>query len=258
MCKLTSVLFSSAIALALLAGTAQAQARGGPDWRDCNGRDVDARISACTRIIDQGGGRNSQMRAGAFNNRGIAYFSRGEFDRAVRDFDEAIAAKPNNPVLYHNRGMALYNKGDNEGAIRSYEEAIGRNPKYSIAHNDRANVYFRMKEYDKAISGYDEAVRLQPRDPVLYANRGNTYRMRGDYDQALRDFDDAIRLNPREAGSIYGRSQVYADKGDANRAIADLDEPGTLERDQRFANRSDNCLWLFKWDAMVTVYPNLF
>jgi tetratricopeptide (TPR) repeat protein len=228
--KLTSVLLSSAIALALMAGAAQA--RGGSDWRDCNGRDLDARISACSRIIDETGGRqNSTMRAGALNNRGIAYFAKGEFDRAIRDFDEAIAAKPNNPVLYHNRGMALYNKGDNEGAIRSYEEAISIHPKYAIAHNDRANVFFRIKDYDKAISGYDDAIRLQPRDPVLYANRGNTYRMKGDYDRALRDFEDAIKLNPREAGSIYGRSQVYADKGDANRAIADLDEAIRLRSD---------------------------
>jgi tetratricopeptide (TPR) repeat protein len=230
MYKLTSVLLSSAMVLALMAGTAQA--RGGSDWRDCNGRDIDARISACSRIIDETGGRsNSTMRAGAFNNRGIAYFSNGDFERAARDFDEAIAAKPNNPVLYHNRGMALYNKGDNEAAIRSYDEAISIYPKYSMAHNDRANVYFRMKEYDKAISGYDEAIRLQPRDPILYANRANTYRVKGDYDRALRDFDDAIRLNPREAGSIYGRSQVYADKGDAARAIADLDEAIRLRSD---------------------------
>lgn len=223
MCKLTSLFLYPAVALALLAGPAQA--RGGSDWRDCNGRDVDARISACSRIIDQAGSRsNSTMRASAFNNRGIAYFSKGEFDRAIRDFDEAIAAKPNNPVLYHNRGMALYNKGDNEGAIRSYEQAISIHPRYAMAHNDRANVFFRMKEYDRAISGYDDAIRLQPRDGVLFANRGNTYRMKGDYDRALRDFEEAIRLNPREAGSIYGRSQVYADKGDAGRAIADLDE----------------------------------
>ncbi|MCP4621787.1 MAG: tetratricopeptide repeat protein [Bradyrhizobium sp.] len=222
---MTSLSLISAAALAFLAGAVPAQARGGSDWRDCNGRDVDARISACSRIIDQTGGRsNSTMRAGAFNNRGIAYFSKGEFDNAMHDFDEAISAKPSNPVLYHNRGLALYNKGDNEGAIRSYEEAIRVQPRFTAAYNDRANVYFRMKEYDKAISGYDDAIRLQPRDGVLYANRGNTYRMKGDYDRALRDFDEAIRLNPREAGSIYGRSQVYADKGDTNRAIADLDE----------------------------------
>ena len=231
MCKLTSLLLSSAVALVLFAGSVPAQARGGSDWRDCNGRDVDARISACSRIIDEVGGRNSSMRAGAFNNRGIAYFSKGEFDRALRDFDEAISAKPNNPVLRHNRGMALFNKGDNEAAIRAYEDAISIHPKYAIAHNDRANVFFRMKEYDKAISGYDDAVRLQPRDPVLYANRGNTYRMKGDYDRALRDFDDGIRLNPREAGSIYGRSQVYADKGDTGRALADLDEAIRLRSD---------------------------
>lgn len=232
MYKLISTSFLSAMALLLVAGTSQATARGNSDWRDCNGRDVDARISACSRIIDQSGGRsNSTMRAGAFNNRGIAYFSKGEFDRAVRDFEEAIAAKPNNPVLHHNRGMALFNKGDNEGAIRAYEDAISIHPKYAIAHNDRANVFFRMKEFDKAISGYDDAIRIQPRDAVLYANRGNTYRMKGDYERALRDFDDGIRINSREAGLIYGRSQVYADKGDTVRALSDLDEAIRLRPD---------------------------
>ena len=120
MCNLTSLFRVSAVALALLASPLTAQARGGSDRRDCNGRDADARIAACTRIIDQNGSRaNATIRAGALNNRGIAYFSKGEFDRAIRDFDEAIAARPDNPVLHHNRGLALYNKGDSEAAIRS-------------------------------------------------------------------------------------------------------------------------------------------
>src|SRR5438105_5032039 len=115
--KLTSVMLSSAIALALMAGAAQA--RGGSDWRDCNGRDLDARISACSRIIDETGGRqNSSMRAGALNNRGIAYFAKGEFDRAIGDFDEAIVDKPHIPALYHSCGMALSNCGATEAAIR--------------------------------------------------------------------------------------------------------------------------------------------
>ena len=70
MCRLTSLFLSSALALALLAGAAPAQARGGSDWRDCNGRDADARIEACSRIIDQTGGRsNSTIRDSFVANR---------------------------------------------------------------------------------------------------------------------------------------------------------------------------------------------
>jgi len=225
MCKFLAVSGSILVlALGVVAGASPAAARGGgSDWRECNGRDLDARISACTRILDRG--RDSaNNRASAYNNRGIAYFSKGEIDRAIKDFDEAIRIKPNNVVLYHNRGLAWYGKGDNEQAIRSYDEAIAINPKYPMAHNDRANVYFRMKEYDKAISGYDDAIRLQPKNPILYANRGNTYRFKKDYDRALRDFDDAIRLGPRDSSAVYGRSLVYTDKGDYGRALADLYE----------------------------------
>lgn len=230
MCKPVSTFFLGLAWLAA-ASVAPASARGSSDWRDCNGRDLDGRISACSRILDQESRAGSTMRAGAFNNRAIAYFSKGDYERAIRDFDDAIATKPNNPLLYFNRGLALYNKGDNEAAIRSYEQAISIHPKYTLAYNNRANVYFRMKEYDRAISGYDDAIRLEPRSALLYANRGNTYRLKADYDRALRDFDEAIRIDPRESASIYGRSQVYSDKRDYGRAIADLDEAIRLKSD---------------------------
>src|SRR5689334_14073763 len=185
MCKTTSKITSTflvTLALWAMAGASDASARAGSDWRECNGRDADARIAACSRILDQGARGNSTMRAGAFNSRASAWFSKGEYERAARDLDEAIAEKPNNPVLYYNRGLVLANKGDNEAALRSFDEAISLNPRYSSAYNDRANVFFRQKDYDRAISGYDEAIRLDPRNSTLWGNRGNTYRQKGDYD----------------------------------------------------------------------------
>ena len=230
MYKMTST-FLVTLALWAMTGVTAASARGGSDWRECNGRDADARIAACTRILDQGGRSNSTMRAGAFNSRASAYFSKGDFERAARDLDEAIAAKPNNPVLYYNRGLVLANKGDNETALRSFDEAISLNPRYVSAYNDRANVFFRQTNYDRAISGYDDAIRLDPRNSTIYGNRGNAYRLKGDYDRALRDFDDAVRLDSRGSAAIYGRSQVYSSKGDYAHALADLDEAIRLKSD---------------------------
>ena len=108
MCRLSSLSLTAAVMLATLAAVPPARAGAGSDWRACNGRDVDDRIAACTRIIDQAGAKNPTMRTGAFNNRGIAYFSKGEFDRAIRDFDDVMRT---NKDLYVKMFHALLKDG---------------------------------------------------------------------------------------------------------------------------------------------------
>jgi tetratricopeptide (TPR) repeat protein len=230
MCKSIAIIGAIALTHLIAMGVSPADARQNSDWRGCNTGNADQRISACTRILDRGR-ENTNNRSSAHNSRGIAYFSKGETDRAMRDFDEAIRLKPKAPVLLYNRGFASYSKGDYDRAIQDYDEAIGIFPKYMLAINDRGNAYYRKGDYDRAIRSYDDAIRLNPKIAVAYANRANAYRMKADYDRAIRDFDDAIRLDPKDSGIIRSRGQLYAEKGDYNRAMGDLNEAIRLKTD---------------------------
>jgi tetratricopeptide (TPR) repeat protein len=46
----------------------------------------------------------------AYNNRGIAWYRRGDFDRAIADHDEAIQLDPKDAQAYYDRGMAWEKK----------------------------------------------------------------------------------------------------------------------------------------------------
>ena len=231
MCKLIAIILAIAFTGLVTIGVSPADARRqNSAWRECNTGNADQRISACTGIIDRGR-ESTNNRASAYNSRGIAYFSKGENDRAIRDFDEAIRLRPKIAVLLYNRGFAYYSKGDYDRAIQDYDAAIGIFPKYMLAFNDRGNAYYRKGDYDRAIRGYDDAIRLNPKIAIAYANRANAYRMKADYDRAIRDFDDAIRLDPKDPGAIRSRGQLYTDKGDYGRAIGDLSEAVRLKSD---------------------------
>jgi tetratricopeptide (TPR) repeat protein len=228
-----SIGMTAAIVLAhfFATGASPVSARQSSDWRECNGNDIEAKIAACTRILDSGRRESSNNRAIAYNNRGIGISAKGDNDRAIRDFDAAIQLKPNDPIIFHNRGLTYYDKGDYDRAIRDYDEAISLNPKYSAGYNARANVYFAKGEYDKAITGYEDAIRVFPKNAVAYANRGNVYSRKHDFDRAIRDYDEAIRINPKYAVAIHSRSGAYIAKGDYGRAGNDADEAIRLVSD---------------------------
>jgi tetratricopeptide (TPR) repeat protein len=56
--------------------------------------------------VIQSGHETPQDLATAFNNRGVAYASKRQLDRAIQDYDLAIRIKPNYAEALHNRRLA--------------------------------------------------------------------------------------------------------------------------------------------------------
>src|SRR5262247_2962997 len=118
---------------ALFAATAPAAAASRADWDACKGDDPDRSIAACTRII-QGRGKTAKDSAIAHHRRGFAYKSKGDFDRAIADLNEAIRLDPKYADAYYGRGLTYGNKGDLDRAIADYSEAIRLAPEVEAAY----------------------------------------------------------------------------------------------------------------------------
>ena len=59
---------------------------------------------------------------------------KGEYDKAIADYDEALKLDPKNALAYDSRGVAWYRKGEYDKAIADYGEAIKLDPKNAIAY----------------------------------------------------------------------------------------------------------------------------
>ena len=70
---------------------------------------------------------------------------KGDFDRAIADFNRAIELKPDYAEAYNNRGNAYSDKGDFDHAIADFSKAIELKPDFPIAYNNRS-VVCRQKE----------------------------------------------------------------------------------------------------------------
>ena len=64
----------------------------------------------------------------AYNNRGLAYSKKGDTDRAIADYTQAVQLDPKYAHAYQNRGLAYYGKGDTDRAIADSRRARQLDP----------------------------------------------------------------------------------------------------------------------------------
>src|SRR6266540_1228156 len=218
---------------ALIIGAVSVAARTLPsaaseDPKTCTQASGYVAIAACTRAIAAGAYQCHEL-AKLHYDRAFEYHAKGDDDRAIADYSEAIRLDPNYALAFYRRANSWQAKGDNDRAIADFNESIRLDPKDPCAFYNRAMAWSDKGERDRAIADYSEAIRLAPTYAVAFNNRGNAWGDKGDHDRAIADYDAAIRLKPKVAAFYLNRGNAWGDKGDNDRAIADYSEAIRLD-----------------------------
>ena len=179
----------------VFAAGAGAFAAGDPPTPECGSGDPEAVIAACSRIIDAGSDSRETM-AVAFFYRAHAHARKGDRDRAVADFSEAIRLDNRNPEAYRRRGNLLAGMDDFAAAFADFESALALEPDNVAVLAARGFARFRQRDTDGAVSDYTEALRIDPKDVWSYRLRGIARLASGAVGHAEADFRQAAILQP--------------------------------------------------------------
>jgi tetratricopeptide (TPR) repeat protein len=156
--------------------------------------------------------------------RGRAYLSKQEYQKAITDLDKAVEAIPNSFIAYNLRGFA-YDALDKQGqAMIEFNKAISLNPAYAEAYSNRGFVFYENKEYDKALQDYDKAIGLDPKLANAYNNRGFLYAAQGKVEQALKDYNQAIVIDPKLRDAFINRGNLYLRQKQYDAALIDFNQ----------------------------------
>jgi tetratricopeptide (TPR) repeat protein len=150
------------------------------------------------------------LSAVAYLDRGRAWCAKGDYNKALADYDEAIRLAPRAAVVYHNRGYLHFQKCEYDQALADYDEAIRLSPSVAVTYYDRGRVRFAKRDCDRALADFDEVIRLDPRCAVAREMRGHVRYAIGEYEEALADFGEALRLDPDSFMVYAARSWIRA------------------------------------------------
>src|SRR5262249_22792678 len=156
----TGVLLAAAMIFAALmvVSPAAAQRSQAETWCYGDNSTDDQVIAGCTQVIQSGRASHGNL-ASAYFNRGLGYRHKGDPDRAIADYTQAIQRDPT-AAHYNNRGLAYSDKGDLDRAIADYTQAIQRDPKHAKAYTNRCLAYRDRGDLDRAIADCTLAIQL--------------------------------------------------------------------------------------------------
>ena len=93
---------------------------------------------------------------------------RAEFPNS---FDADELCTKNLASAYNNRGSSYAEQKQYERSIKDYNQAIEIRPDYAEAYNNRGNSYADLEQYERAIKDFDKAIEIEPKNGDAYHNR---------------------------------------------------------------------------------------
>src|SRR5262245_39704066 len=106
--------------------------------------------------------------AASYVKRGVESFAKGEWDRALADYNIAITFDPNFAAAYLNRGRAQQAKGNLAEALADFDRAIAIQPRLAEAYHIRGLAHDAKGDLNAALADYSRAIELKPRLAAAY------------------------------------------------------------------------------------------
>jgi len=100
--------------------------------------------------------------AKSFYKLGNEHYEKGDFDRAIENYNRAIELDPNYDKAYYNRGLAYACKEDYDRAIADINKVIELKPDFAEAYHVLGLAYEYKSLPDQAIEAYNKALKINP------------------------------------------------------------------------------------------------
>jgi len=132
-----------------------------------------------------------------YYSRGVVLERQGKWSRAEKDFRQALALQPEEPVVLNYLGYSWLEQGKNlDEALLMIEKAVEKRPEDGYVIDSLGWALYQLKQYEESISWLEKAIMLQPEDPTINDHLGDAYWRHGRRLEARFQWRHALVMKP--------------------------------------------------------------
>jgi tetratricopeptide (TPR) repeat protein len=129
-----------------------------------------------------------------YDSRGSCYNEQGDYNLALRDFDNALNLNPNNATAFCGKAIVYETKGEPREAIYNYKKAIKLSPEEAYYYFFVGHLYLKLDDWNSAVYYLSKSIELGNKSAEAYHSRGLAYLFKKAYQQAYDDLSIAKKL----------------------------------------------------------------
>jgi superkiller protein 3 len=139
----------------------------------------------------------------AYNGLGLISYKQEKYHEAIEYYKDAIKIRQDYPYAYSNLGVALIKIGSDKQAIENFKKAIKIKKDYLDAYINWGNALTAQKKYTQAIEIFNRAIGIDPGYVYAYSGLGITLYEMGNYDEAIKYYKKTIEIDPGFADAYF-------------------------------------------------------
>jgi len=151
---------------------------------------------------------------------GVVLDHEGKSDKAVAQYRQALAIKPDFAEAHNNLGMILDREGKRDEAMAHYEAALASQSDYAEPHNNIGVILDREGKLHEAMACYEKALALRPDFADAHRNLAMLLDRAGRPAEAMAHYRQALAIDPDSAEAHNNMGVILAREGRFDEAAA--------------------------------------
>ncbi len=173
---------------------------------------------------DEGPAPDEESSPEIHNGLGRVLLREGQLERALEEFERALALDPNNAEALLNIGAIHQAWGRTQQAEHFAERALQADPSSTGALAQLGSIRRDQGDLGEALRLHRLALAIDDSQPALYLGLGDVLHRAGRFEEAEAAFREVLALDPDSFQARYNLGVTLAAAGRVDEAIASLEE----------------------------------
>ena len=181
------------------------------------GKNEDA-VTYAKKAYDTKSSATKEVKVNSIYNYALICDKTGDFDSAVRLYEEVLKEDPSNIKSKVNLAVISLAQGQPDTALSFLTSAYQQEPSNFEVNNNLGSAYLAKGDYTNAISSFQQALRIDAKNNAVRTNLAAAYASAKQYDNAETTYLDVIKYDKENWDAYIELAKVCLAKNDTDSA----------------------------------------